>query len=81
MSLCFFAADVLILNKDPQAGGMCEVLLAAAWIVGEYADLCQEQSVVVDLLTRPQVLGLPSHIQAIFLHNAFKVMAAYITRV
>lgn len=53
---------------------MNETLFAAAYIVGEYAELCNEKEKAIDLLTQPLVLGLPPHIQAVFLQSALKVL-------
>jgi hypothetical protein len=51
-------------------------LYAAAYIVGEYAELCEEKEKAIDLLTRPLVLHIQPHIQAIFLQAALKVLVS-----
>jgi len=68
--------DKVLLTEDVKAGSMCEALYAAAWVVGEYADMCKEHLTAIDTLTQPDVSGLPAHIQSIYIHNALKVFSA-----
>jgi len=47
--------DQVLFTEDTVKGGMNETLYAAAFIVGEYADLCAEKEKAIDLLTRSAV--------------------------
>eukprot|EP01125_Pyxidicula_operculata_P007616 TRINITY_DN2586_c1_g1_i1.p1 TRINITY_DN2586_c1_g1~~TRINITY_DN2586_c1_g1_i1.p1 ORF type:complete len:1273 (-),score=465.08 TRINITY_DN2586_c1_g1_i1:117-3935(-) len=68
--------DDSLITEDPKAGGMCESLYAAAWVVGEYADILTEQIKAIDILTRSDVTLLPPHIQSLFIMNAYKILCA-----
>ena len=55
--------------------GICEVLYAAAWIVGEFSEHLSDPRGTMDCLLNPKVTALPSHIQAVFVQNIVKLYA------
>lgn len=58
-------------NINSQTNTMCEVLYAAAWIVGEFAEhLTEPEQALVTLL---QGTSVPGHIEAIYIQNALKL--------
>lgn len=65
-------------TASPAPGGACEVLGAAAWIVGEFyreavCEVAPEE--LVALLLQPRVASLPAGIQATFMQSALKAFA------
>eukprot|EP00026_Physarum_polycephalum_P000665 Phypoly_transcript_00666.p1 GENE.Phypoly_transcript_00666~~Phypoly_transcript_00666.p1 ORF type:complete len:1220 (+),score=294.05 Phypoly_transcript_00666:473-3661(+) len=65
------------LFSNPTSGGICEVLYAAAWSVGEFARNMEDISPtdVLGALLQPQAAALPPHIQSVFMQNALKIFA------
>lgn len=59
-----------------QKNGVCEVLYAAAYITGEFADHLEEPLPVLEMLLQPRVSSLPGHIQSVYIHNALKLYAS-----
>ncbi|XP_074593253.1 adaptor-related protein complex 3, delta 1 subunit-like garnet [Brevipalpus obovatus] len=56
---------------------VCEVLYAASWICGEFAEfLPDKKQIVLNLLTKQ---AFPPHIESIFIHNACKIYAKILT--
>nr|CAB3222285.1 AP-3 complex subunit delta-1 [Phallusia mammillata] len=53
--------------------GMQEVLDAAAYICGEFAELLDNPDIVIRAMLRPRVLAFPSHIQATYIQNLLKI--------
>ena len=43
--------------------GICEVLYAAAWIVGEFTEYLIDPKVTLESMVRQRVTSLPGHIQ------------------
>lgn len=58
-----------------QSNTMCEVLYAAAWIVGEYSSYLENPDRTLNILLRDNCL--PGHIQAVYIQNAMK-LATYV---
>ena len=73
-------ADPALLHDSPGKDTRYEVLYAAAWCVGEYAELVAAPLAVLEALLQPRVLALPPHIQAVYLHNALKLLAHHAAR-
>mmetsp|Transcript_29695 Transcript_29695/g.41030 ORF Transcript_29695/g.41030 Transcript_29695/m.41030 type:complete len:1213 (-) Transcript_29695:137-3775(-) len=67
--------DPRILTDNPNDTTIQEVLYAAAYIVGEYADLVDDHYQVLEYLVQSRVLQFKAHIQAVFLLNAVKILA------
>lgn len=59
-----------------QSEGICEVLYAAAWIVGEFSEHLANPRSTLDCLLNPKVTALPAHIQAVFVQNLVKLYAS-----
>ena len=53
----------------------CEVLYAAAWICGEFAVHLSNPEATLMALFRGKASTLPGHVQAVYVHNAFKLFA------
>ena len=62
-----------LLQSNNEKHGVCEVLYAAAYCAGEFAELIEDPATVIDCLLQQRVSGLPGHIQAVFVHNACKI--------
>eukprot|EP00729_Bicosta_minor_P026684 gene26685-13037_t len=56
-----------------QKNGVCEVLYAAAYVSGEFAELVESPEDVMESLLLPHATSLPGHIQAVFVQNAVKL--------
>ncbi|KAH3760575.1 delta adaptin [Pelomyxa schiedti] len=61
-------------------GGFCEVLGAAAWIVGELHKYLKRKDLfdTIEVLLQPRVVALPPHIQSIFLHASLKLFVTFV---
>ncbi|XP_076811887.1 AP-3 complex subunit delta-1-like isoform X4 [Clavelina lepadiformis] len=55
--------------------GMQEVLFAAAYICGEFAELIEKPDSLIHAMLRPRVMTLPANIQCVYLQNIMKVFA------
>ncbi|KAK3160910.1 hypothetical protein QOZ80_1BG0067920 [Eleusine coracana subsp. coracana] len=53
---------------------LCPVLLAAAWISGEYVDLTKNPVELVQALLQPRTNLLPMLVRAVYIHAVFKVI-------
>lgn len=68
--------DTNLMSDSATEGGMCEVLTAAAWVVGEYFSEQSDDSNFVDALDallQPRVTTLPANIQTVYIQNVLKV--------
>lgn len=68
--------DTNLMSDSAAEGGMCEVLTAAAWVVGEYFSEQSNDSNIVDALDallQPRVTTLPANIQTVYIQNVLKV--------
>ncbi|EGG24223.1 delta adaptin [Cavenderia fasciculata] len=63
------------LMANPKEGGICEVLYAAAWIVGEFAAYVNNPVESLEAFLQPRVSVLPAHVQSVYMLNALKVFA------
>ncbi|KAN0050024.1 hypothetical protein ACTA71_003124 [Dictyostelium dimigraforme] len=63
------------LMSNPTEGGMCEVLYAAAWIVGEFSGYVNRPIDALEAFLQPRVCVLPSHIQSVYMLNSLKVFS------
>ncbi|XP_064186440.1 AP-3 complex subunit delta-1-like isoform X3 [Anguilla rostrata] len=64
-----------LLTGNTQRNGICEVLYAAAWICGEFAEHLDDPAQTLEAMLRPKVATLPGHIQAVYVQNAAKLFA------
>lgn len=60
--------------------GICEVLYAASWIVGEFSEHLSDPRSSLDALLNPKVTALPAHIQAVFVQNIVKLYASILVK-
>ena len=67
--------DPRLTDENPVEGGICEVIYAAAWIVGEFAEHAKTHSLVIESLLQPRVAVLPGHIQAVNIQNSIKILS------
>ena len=63
-----------------QNHGICEVLYAASWIVGEFSEHLTDPRSTLDSLLNPKVIALPPHIQAVFVQNIVKLYASILVK-
>eukprot|EP01105_Mastigella_eilhardi_P006852 TRINITY_DN18364_c0_g1_i1.p1 TRINITY_DN18364_c0_g1~~TRINITY_DN18364_c0_g1_i1.p1 ORF type:complete len:1197 (-),score=331.30 TRINITY_DN18364_c0_g1_i1:42-3449(-) len=78
--------QMLLLLKEPRflsnpvEGGVCEVLDAVAFVIGEYnAYLTKYPLDVIDVLLLPRAASLPHHIQASILNAVLKIFASVVS--
>ncbi|KAJ8680456.1 hypothetical protein QAD02_016243 [Eretmocerus hayati] len=60
---------------------MSEVFYAAAWICGEFSSELDDPLATLHSMLKPQVSSLPGHIQAVYIHNILKLIAAILKKV
>ncbi|XP_022087832.1 AP-3 complex subunit delta-1-like isoform X2 [Acanthaster planci] len=70
----------LLVGSAAQLNGICEVLYAAAWIVGEFSDFLLEPRLTLEAMLRQRVTSLPGHIQSIYVHNIIKLYSAILIK-
>jgi len=59
-------------SSFPSNSSVCEVLVTAAWVCGEYSEhLPDKRQVLLALL--PTQVHFPAHVEAAFIHNASKI--------
>ena len=75
LSMVNLLNDPRLTDENPVEGGICEVIYAAAWIVGEFAEQAKTHSLVIESLLQPRVAVLPGHIQAVNIQNSIKVLS------
>ncbi|XP_035211943.1 AP-3 complex subunit delta-1-like isoform X2 [Stegodyphus dumicola] len=64
-----------LLQGNSDRNSICEVLYAAAWICGEFAELLSSPFNTLEAMLDEKIMFLPSHIQSIFVQNATKLYA------
>ncbi|XP_053318538.1 AP-3 complex subunit delta-1 [Spea bombifrons] len=69
-----------LLASNTQRNGICEVLYAAAWICGEFAEHLAEPQQTLEAMLRPKVTTLPGHIQAVYVQNVVKLYSCILQR-
>lgn len=76
--------NMLGLLRDPgllygqgalNSGGSCEVLYAAAWLVGEFVSEVENIQLALEAMLAPRVASLPAHIQAAYLQSVIKIFS------
>jgi AP-3 complex subunit delta-1 len=63
------------------SSSICEVLYAATWICGEFAEHVKNPSRTMEAMLTSRVGNLPGHIQAAFVQNIFKLYSHLIGKV
>ncbi|XP_058809166.1 AP-3 complex subunit delta-1 [Phymastichus coffea] len=71
--------NAALLTGQPRAT-MSEVLYAAAWICGEFSSELENPMATIQSMLKPQVSSLPGHIQAVYVHNIIKLIAAILSK-
>ncbi|VDN04837.1 unnamed protein product [Thelazia callipaeda] len=80
MALLIENAHILLAGSAQHRSSMCEVLLAAAWICGEYCEhLCNIQS-VLEAMLKAKISVMPGHILSVYMQNIAKLYAVLLTR-
>ncbi|KAG8431159.1 hypothetical protein GDO86_019336 [Hymenochirus boettgeri] len=69
-----------LLASNTQRNGICEVLYAAAWICGEFAEHLLEPHQTLEAMLRPKVTTLPGHIQSVYVQNVVKLYSCILQR-
>ena len=83
LSLCIQVSileNTHLFSGNTEKNGICEVLYAAAWIVGEFSEFLSDPRGVIDSLLNPKITALPGHIQAVFVQNIVKLYAAILVK-
>ncbi|MDP2439236.1 MAG: adaptin domain-containing protein, partial [archaeon] len=73
--------DSRLVIESPDTSTLFEVLHAAAYICGEYAELVEDPHQVMEGLLQPRVLAIAPHLQAIFMQNVLKLFAFVVSQV
>lgn len=60
---------------------ICEVLYAATWICGEFAEHLDNSSKTLEAMLKSKLTNLPGHIQSAFVQNIFKVYSHLICKI
>lgn len=63
----------LLIGTAAQRNGICEVLYAAAWIVGEFPEYLTQPQTTLESMLKHRVTILPGHIQGIYVQNILKL--------
>uniref|UniRef100_A0A915Q751 AP-3 complex subunit delta n=1 Tax=Setaria digitata TaxID=48799 RepID=A0A915Q751_9BILA len=80
MALLVENAHLLLAGSAQHRSNMCEVLLAAAWICGEYCEhLCNVQG-VLEAMLKAKIPVMPGHILSVYMQNIAKLYAVLLTR-
>lgn len=74
-SMVSLLRDPRLLSDSIQDGGMCEVLSAAAWVVGEYSDLTDDHLPALESLLHSRVSFLPLGVQIVYVQNILKLFS------
>ncbi|CAI2347003.1 unnamed protein product [Caenorhabditis sp. 36 PRJEB53466] len=73
MALLVENAHVLLAGSAQQRSNMCEVLLAAAWICGEYSRHVRSVHSVLESMLRAKTSVMPGHILSVYVQNIGKL--------
>lgn len=69
-----------VLAVNSQRNGICEVLYAAAWICGEFAELLKNPKETLEFMLKPKITSLPGHIQSVYVQNVPKLYARIVKK-
>eukprot|EP00339_Tiarina_fusa_P029705 CAMPEP_0117045208 /NCGR_PEP_ID=MMETSP0472-20121206/31278_1 /TAXON_ID=693140 ORGANISM="Tiarina fusus, Strain LIS" /NCGR_SAMPLE_ID=MMETSP0472 /ASSEMBLY_ACC=CAM_ASM_000603 /LENGTH=965 /DNA_ID=CAMNT_0004757127 /DNA_START=206 /DNA_END=3103 /DNA_ORIENTATION=+ len=72
--------DTRLTAENPTENGICEVLYAASWIVGEFNEFASNHCAIIDSLLQPRISVLPGHIQAVNVQNAIKLFTVVVAK-
>ena len=72
--------DTRLTAENPTENGICEVLYAASWIVGEFNVYARNHCAILDSLLHPRTSVLPGHIQAVNIQNSIKLFSVVVAK-
>ncbi|ESP05472.1 hypothetical protein LOTGIDRAFT_177167 [Lottia gigantea] len=78
MALLLENSHALVSNS--QRNGICEVLYAAAWVCGEFAEHLSDPLNTLECMLRPKITILPGHIQSVYVQNMLKLYGKVVKR-
>ncbi|ULU08087.1 hypothetical protein L3Y34_019280 [Caenorhabditis briggsae] len=80
MALLVENAHVLLAGSAQQRSNMCEVLLAAAWICGEYSQHVRNQQNVLESMLKAKPSVMPGHILSVYVQNIGKLYCSLMSQ-
>ncbi|CCD73656.1 AP-3 complex subunit delta [Caenorhabditis elegans] len=80
MALLVENAHVLLAGSAQQRSNMCEVLLAAAWICGEYSQHVRNQQGVLESMLKAKPSVMPGHILSVYVQNIGKLYCSLMSQ-
>ncbi|PAV90505.1 hypothetical protein WR25_27155 [Diploscapter pachys] len=80
MALLVENAHVLLAGSVQQRSNICEVLLAAAWICGEYNQHVRNVHSVLESMLKAKPSVMPGHILSVYLQNIGKLYSALLSK-
>ncbi|CAI4227320.1 unnamed protein product [Auanema sp. JU1783] len=80
MALLVENANILLAGSAQQRSNICEVLLAAAWICGEYSQHVRNISSVLESMLKAKTSIMPGHILSVYVQNIGKLYSALLTK-
>ena len=76
-----FSPLLLLGAGHKSASDICEVLYAATWICGEFAQHLHDPMRTMQAMLKSKVTNLPGHIQSAFIQNVLKLYSHIVTRI
>uniref|UniRef100_A0A8R1DVX4 AP-3 complex subunit delta n=1 Tax=Caenorhabditis japonica TaxID=281687 RepID=A0A8R1DVX4_CAEJA len=80
MALLVENAHVLLAGSAQQRSNMCEVLLAAAWICGEYSQHVRNVQSVLESMLKAKPSVMPGHILSVYVQNIGKLYCSLMAK-
>ncbi|KAF1745965.1 hypothetical protein GCK72_022413 [Caenorhabditis remanei] len=80
MALLVENAYVLLAGSAQQRSNMCEVLLAVAWICGEYSQHVRNQRGVLESMLKTKPSVMPGHILSVYVQNIGKLYCSLMSQ-
>ncbi|CAI5442796.1 unnamed protein product [Caenorhabditis angaria] len=80
MALLVENAHVLLAGSAQQRSNLCEVLLAAAWICGEYSQHVRNVQSVLESMLRAKTSVMPGHILSVYVQNIGKLYSSLLSQ-
>ncbi|XP_071954379.1 AP-3 complex subunit delta-1-like isoform X2 [Antedon mediterranea] len=70
----------LLSGASMQTNSRCEVLYAAAWIIGEFPVHLLDPYATLQYMLKQRVSNLPGHIQSVYVQNVLKLYSAIVKK-
>ncbi|WKX93066.1 hypothetical protein Q1695_010808 [Nippostrongylus brasiliensis] len=80
MALLVENAHILLAGSAQQRNNICEVLLAAAWICGEYSEHVRNIPSVLESMLRARTSVMSGHILSVYVQNIGKLYSALLSK-